>query len=127
MRIVWFVIGCVFVTLGGIGILLPIMPTVPFLLIAVWAFFHSSPRLGVKIMRHPTYGPPIRAFYKYGVISRMAKLWAIVAMASSVIVAVLLKIDWRLVLIQAAVCSGVALWMIRRPETLAKAKARKQK
>ncbi len=126
MRVVWFITGCVFVVLGGIGILLPIMPTVPFLLVAVWAFFRSSPRLGVKIMQHPTYGPPIRAFYKYGVISRMAKLWAIVAMASSVILAIVLDIDWPLVLIQGVTCSAIAWWMIRRPENVAQAKIRKQ-
>ena len=77
MQLFWLILGWVAAILGAIGLFLPVVPTVPFLLVAVFAFTRSSPRLAAKIMRNPKFGPPIRAWRKRGVIGRGAKIWSV--------------------------------------------------
>ena len=63
------------------GVILPILPTTPLLLVAVWAFGKSSPELAEKIRNHRVFGPPVRDWQDHGVISTKAKLLAILVMA----------------------------------------------
>jgi uncharacterized protein len=76
-------IGWASVGLAFLGVILPIMPTVPFLLVAVWAFSKSSPELAERIRNHKTFGPMIRDWQDGGVIPTKAKVAAIVMMACS--------------------------------------------
>ena len=62
------------------GVILPILPTTPMLLVAVWAFSKSSPELAEKIRNHKVFGPPVRDWQDHGVISTTAKLTAITVM-----------------------------------------------
>lgn len=116
MRWLWFSIGATFVSLGAIGVFLPVMPTVPFLLVAAWAFSRSSPELMHKILDHPTYGPPVRAWQERRVIARPAKIWSVGAMSFGVGLTYWLGIDPRIVAVQAAVCLAVGIFIVTRPE-----------
>lgn len=117
MRILLHIIGTIAVMLGFIGIFLPVMPTVPFLLIAAWAFARSSPKLQQKILNHPTYGPHVREWQERGAVSRIAKIWAIATMSFGVGVSLWLGLDYRIVFVQAAICAAIAIFLITRPET----------
>ncbi|MCG3399402.1 YbaN family protein [Staphylococcus massiliensis] len=44
MRVVLVILGCIFVALGFLGAVLPLLPTTPFLLAAVLCFAKSSKR-----------------------------------------------------------------------------------
>ncbi len=44
MKYIYFVLGLLCVALGGIGVILPILPTAPFLLVAAFCFARSSER-----------------------------------------------------------------------------------
>jgi uncharacterized membrane protein YbaN (DUF454 family) len=59
------------------GVILPILPTTPMLLVAVWAFGRSSPELAEKIRAHKVFGPPIRDWQDNGVISLGSKALAL--------------------------------------------------
>lgn len=117
MRWILLGIGWFFLGLGVIGAFLPVVPTVPFLLLAIWCFARSSPRLSARIMRNPTFGPQLRAWRKRGVIGRNAKIWATLAMACGVGWSLWLALDLRLVAVQALICASVAAWLITRPES----------
>ncbi|MBD9528052.1 MULTISPECIES: YbaN family protein [Paracoccus] len=116
MRYLWLALGWLSLTIGLLGVILPVMPTVPFLIVAVWSFAKSSPRLSARITRHPTFGPQIRAWRKRGVIGRPAKIWATLAMTCGVGWSLWLGLDPRLIAGQALVCSAIALWLVTRPE-----------
>ena len=44
-RIFWLILGLLCLGLGAVGIVLPILPTVPFFLVALFSFTKSSQRL----------------------------------------------------------------------------------
>lgn len=117
MRYLCLALGWVSLALGFIGAVLPVMPTVPFLIVAVWAFSRSSHRLRDRILHHPQFGPPIRAWQERGVITRMTKIWATLAMACGVGWGLWLGLDLRLVAAQATICTLIAAYLITRPET----------
>lgn len=116
MRMFWLILGWVSLAIGAIGLFLPVLPTVPFLLLAVFGFARSSPRLAARIMRHPKFGPPIRAWRKRGVIGRTAKIWAVTAMTGGVVWAIWLGLDLRIITVQALTCTAVGAWLVTRPE-----------
>jgi uncharacterized protein len=82
-RYFYLSLGWISVVLGAIGIILPIMPTTPFLLVAVWAFSKSSPELAAKIRNHPRFGPYVRHWQDHGVIPTQAKVLAVMMMGAA--------------------------------------------
>lgn len=85
MRQLYLVLGIVAVALGAAGAVLPIMPTVPFLLLAVYFFARSNPEWEQKILDHPTWGPQVRDWRDRRAISRRSKTIAIGAMATGAV------------------------------------------
>lgn len=115
-RRLWHVLGLVALALGIVGIALPVVPTVPFLLLAAAAFARSSPRLEQRILDHPTYGPPVRAWRERGAISRLAKIWATVAMAFGVGFSLATGMPPWVVTAQAMICTAIAAYLLTRPD-----------
>jgi uncharacterized protein len=81
MRIIYFCLGWVMVALGVIGIVMPLMPGVVFLIVAAWCFARSSPRLEAWLLEHPTFGRSLRDWRAAGAIPRPAKAMACAGMA----------------------------------------------
>ena len=74
--------GWLCVALGLVGVVLPLLPTTPFLLVAVWAFSRSSPEMAEKIRSHRLAGPYVRDWEDAGVIPTGAKVLAVVMMTA---------------------------------------------
>ncbi len=81
MRRLYLAGGFAALALAAIGVALPIMPTVPFLLLAVFCFARSNPEWERRILDHPTWGPQVRDWQERRAISRRTKIIAIGAMA----------------------------------------------
>jgi uncharacterized membrane protein YbaN (DUF454 family) len=114
-RRLYLAAGWVSVGLGTLGIFLPLLPTVPFMILAAFCFARSSPRLEAKLLGHPRYGPHLVAWREKGVVSRRAKWSATLAFAVSIVIGfVTLSLPWSLVPMAVAAMCGVWLW--RRPE-----------
>lgn len=56
--------------------LLPLLPTTPFVLLAAFCFSRSSPRLHAYLLNHRLFGPLISEWEQYGVISLRIKLFS---------------------------------------------------
>ena len=92
-------LATVSLTLGILGIFLPLLPTVPFLLLAAWAANLSSPRLSRWLNNHPRFGEPLNAWRRYGVVRRRAKWAATLAVVVSTAASlVLLQAHWAALL-----------------------------
>ncbi len=70
--------------LGAIGAVLPLMPTVVFLLLAAFCFARSNPEWEQKLLNHPRYGQSLRDWRDRRAISRPAKISAVLAMSAGV-------------------------------------------
>ncbi|MDQ3232234.1 MAG: YbaN family protein [Pseudobdellovibrionaceae bacterium] len=66
-----------FLLLGFIGVFTPIMPTMPFVLLAAVCFARSSPRFYNWLMNHQWFGPSLRDWKTTGGIRRKNKILAI--------------------------------------------------
>jgi uncharacterized protein len=95
---------------------LPVLPTVPFLLLSAWAAGRGWPSLEARLLAHPTYGPPIRQWRERGAVPRRAKWLATVMMLGSATVLWWSPIPpWVRAVVYLLLVS-VALWLWRRPE-----------
>jgi len=113
----WLVGGLAAVVLGGIGIVVPGLPTTVFFIVAAWCFSHSSPRLERWVLNLPRIGPMV-GDYRAGLgMPRRAKAIAISLIAVFVTVSVVLFIGswpWRLIVL-ALGAIGVAYIMLLVP------------
>src|SRR5690554_7592012 len=82
-RAAYLTVALVALICGLAGILLPLLPTTPFLLLAVWAASKGSPRLQKWILTHPKLGPPLIAWREQGAVPTSAKWLAGAALAIS--------------------------------------------
>lgn len=73
MRLLWLTGGLLCLALAVLGAFLPLLPTVPFLLLATACFARSSERLHHWLLTHPRFGHLIRAWNQEGRIPRQVK------------------------------------------------------
>ena len=115
VRVVYFCLGIVFLGLGIVGVVLPGVPTTPFLILAAWGFARSSKRLHTWLMTHPRLGPPIRRWETHRVIPLPAKMLAIAAMTVSMGTAIWMEAPPVLLILMGAVIAVGAVLILRCP------------
>lgn len=82
-RLAWRFLAYGSVGLGAAGLILPLLPTTPFLLLAAWAAPKGSPRLANWLWQHPRFGPILIAWQSQGAIPRRAKHLAVILLLFS--------------------------------------------
>ncbi|MEO0680722.1 MAG: YbaN family protein [Pseudomonadota bacterium] len=116
MRYVWLTFGCLSVALGLAGVVLPLLPTVPFMLLAAFCFARSSPRLHDWLVEHPRFGPAIEDWRRHGAVSRRGKRLATWSVALAFFGSVFFGAPAWVLGTQAVALSGVMLFLWTRPE-----------
>ena len=83
-RLAWLSLGLLCVALGAIGVILPLMPTTVFLLVATFAFARSSPKLHNWLLEHRIFGNVIKNWQTHKAIGKKAKRASAVSMIAIV-------------------------------------------
>ena len=89
-RIALLILGHVSLALGLIAIVIPVLPTTPFLLLASYCFYKSSDRLHAWLMNHPLLGEKLRNYIEHRAVSRRTKTNAIMFLWTSLLVSMIL-------------------------------------
>ncbi len=83
LRLACLAVGLCALVLGLAGILLPVLPTTPFILLAAACFARSSLRFHGWLLEHRIAGPLIREWHEHRAMPLKAKRFAYVLMAIS--------------------------------------------
>lgn len=84
VRMLYLIMGLLCVLLGMIGVVLPLLPTTPFMLVAAFCFSRSSERLHQRLLNHRIFGKLIQDWENHGVIPLKAKVLSTVMMLTMV-------------------------------------------
>ena len=115
-RALLFGVGVLATALGVLGIFLPLLPTVPLLLLAAACFARSSPRCYVWLLDHPRLGPLVSDYLDGNGMPLRAKVWAILLLWTSISLSALLFVPLLPIkLALFAIAAGVTLYLLRLP------------
>ena len=115
LRSLYLLLGLAALALGLVGIFVPLLPTVPFLILAAFLFSKGSRRMEAWLVNHGRFGRPIRQWRESGSISRKGKRSAYVAFVVSALLGAWL-LPWPWLLVPALVGQACGTWISRRPE-----------
>lgn len=116
LRVALMIIGCCCTVLAVIGIFVPLLPTVPLLLLAAACFARSSEQFHGWLLEHPRLGPMICGYLDGQGIPLRAKINAILLIWISIPISVLFFIPlfWvKVFLIAIGLC--VTVYLLRLP------------
>lgn len=109
-------LGWVFFGLGAVGVVLPLLPTTPFMLLALWAFSQSSERFRRWLYHHRYFGPRLQQWHRHRVISWPVKITAFATMAGSLLIMWFVShVPLPLFLLAVAVMAAGAIFILRCP------------
>lgn len=116
-RVLWVAGGGLALLVGVVGLFVPVLPTVPFLLLAAMCFSRGSKRCERWLLDHPRLGPPLRDWRAHRALTLRVKQTATLTMAGGAAFAWWLlppPLHWM----PAAACVAVAAWIWRLPTRL---------
>ena len=115
IRILWLLAGLTSVAIAAVGVVLPLLPTTPFLLVAAFAFARSSERLHNWLREHRSFGPLINNWHRDGSIDRKVKRIAIIVILMTPVITWLFGAALWMIVCQITVLSAAAVFILTRP------------
>ena len=114
-QLIWLAAGTATLLAGLIGIILPLMPTTPFLVLAAFCYSRSSKRLHSRLLEHPRVGRAISDWNAYGAISHRSKRLALLSMVLALALSMLFGAPLVAITMQATAMLAAAAFILTRP------------
>ncbi|MCL1146713.1 YbaN family protein [Shewanella marinintestina] len=112
----FLIVGLCSLVLGLLGILLPVLPTVPFILLAAYCFARSSDRLYLWLMNHPWFADALNNWQAQGAIRKSLKRKAYIVSSLSFLVSIaVVPLIWVKVML-ACFGTGLIIYLRSIPE-----------
>jgi hypothetical protein len=89
----FLIVGSVALFFGLIGLVIPVLPTTPLVLLSAWCFYRGSPKFHEWLVNHPRLGPIVDEYAGEDGISRDSKIRALVLMWISVLFTLFFILD----------------------------------
>lgn len=86
-------LGLLSLSLGVLGVFLPLLPTTPFLLLSAALFMKSSTRLYHWLMNHKLFGKYLQNYIHHKVISKRTKIASILLLWAVILTTIIFAID----------------------------------
>lgn len=113
LRLAWLLAGTAALVTGLIGIVVPLLPTTPLVLLAAWCYSRGCARCERWLLAHPRLGPMVRDWRTDRAVPLRAKQLATVMMTVGSVMAWQTMPRWPW--LPALVCAGVAAWLWSLP------------
>jgi uncharacterized membrane protein YbaN (DUF454 family) len=111
----WLALGLLLVAIGLVGLVVPLLPTTDFLLLALPCLARGSPRVERWVLQHRLIGPPLHAWREQRAISRRGKRAALLGMSLGYATLAFTVHPRPMVLVPLALAMGAAgLWIATR-------------
>ncbi len=111
-RFLLFIAGSIALVLGVIGIVVPVLPTTPLLLLASICYIRSSKRLYNWLLNNRVFGPYIYNYLTYHAIKRGVKVVTLMLLWLTLIVSIVLVPNIYLRIFLIAVGIGVSIHIL---------------
>lgn len=95
-RVLYLAAGWLFVALAAAGVVVPLLPTTPFLLLAGSCFLRSSPRSRRWLAQSRWFGPPLRDWDEHRAVRRPVKVLAVAVVSLMLVLALVRDVHWGL-------------------------------
>lgn len=89
MKLFYFVVGMIAMALGGVGVLLPVLPTTPFLLLAAFCFAKSSKRFHLWFTTSKLYKNHLESFITHRSMTIKTKATLLIFASTMLLIAMI--------------------------------------
>ena len=112
----FLILGFLAVGVALIGVVVPLLPTTPFLIVAAWCFARSSQRFHDWLYGHRLFGKLLLDWDRHRIIPTWAKLCACTAMAASfTYIALYRDLPIWVLAVTAACLIAIAVYILSKP------------
>ena len=116
LKILYQVGGSISIGLAMTGLFLPVLPTTPFVLLAIFLFGKSQPEKIQEIMQHPKLGPFIQDYLDPQGIPLKSKIKALLVLWLSILISVTFFIPLIAIkMLILSIASMVSIWIWMKP------------
>lgn len=120
------ILGWCFVLLGAIGVVLPILPTTPFLILALILFAKSSPRFHRMLLNNRWFGAGLKQWEEKKTVSRRTKRAASILILATFLISIVImnkRPELQILLVIVTVVLLLFIWRLK--ENLANTETKK--